>query len=150
MPTPPLSHEAMEKAVAAVETHGSQAAAARALGIPETTLNNQYRRARAAGLHLSEGAQRAMNNAGLSGAEAKGGWIHNYDPDTGNKTGTTRWTAPEDASEDVLARMRAAFEGMIPMAPVARPESTVADLCNVLPLFDVHWGMAAWGEETGG
>jgi len=150
MPTPPLSHEAMQEAVAAVKKHGSQAAAARSLGLHPNTFTHRLQLAREAGLNLSEGARRAMNNAGLSGAEAKGGWIHNYDPETGNKTGTTRWTAPDDASEDVLARMRAAFEGMTPMAPVARPESTVADLCNVLPLFDVHWGMAAWGEETGG
>jgi len=151
MPTPRLSHEAMQEAVDAVREHGTKADAARALGMNAHTFKTRYKRACDEGLHLSSGAQQAMNNAGLRGNEAKGGWIHNYDPETGNKTGTTRWLAENpETSEDVLARMRAAFEGMMPMAPVARPESTVADLCNVLPLFDVHWGMAAWGEETGG
>jgi hypothetical protein len=150
VPTPPLSNEKMQEAIDAASIYGSQKDAAQAIGIPHGTFRNRYQAAKRAGLHLSSGAQKAMNNAGLNGVEAKGGWIHNYDSETGNKTGTTRWTAPVETSEDVLGRMREAFEGMTPLAPVLRPEGTVADLCNVLPLFDVHWGMAAWGEETGG
>jgi hypothetical protein len=83
--------------------------------------------------------------------EARGGWIHDYDSD-GKKVGTTRWTAQDGSvsDDDVLAKIRAAFEGMEPAPPVTPPERVMDDLCTVWPLYDVHWGMRAWGDETGG
>ena len=35
-----------------------------------------------------------------------------------------------------------------PAVPVTQPDKFAEDLCNVFPLFDVHWGMHAWGKET--
>jgi len=55
----------------------------------------------------------------------------------------------QEATEDVLARIREAFEGMEPAAPVAPPEAVLSDLCTVYPLMDLHLGMMAWGRETG-
>ena len=52
-------------------------------------------------------------------------------------------------NDNTLERIRDAFEGMEAAAPVLPPERVSEDLCNVFPLFDVHWGMHAWGQETG-
>ncbi|MBO8789046.1 hypothetical protein INP28_14880, partial [Staphylococcus aureus] len=34
--------------------------------------------------------------------------------------------------------------------PVPAPDRVQEDLCALWPLYDVHWGMHAWGVETGG
>lgn len=56
---------------------------------------------------------------------------------------------PEPVEDDTLDRIREAFEGMQPAAPVAPPEKTMAELCTLYPVMDVHFGMQAWGRETG-
>ena len=136
------------KAVRAVEEHGNISAASRHLKMDRCTLRRHYRQGLEDGLHLSHGAQTAVKSAGLSGVEARGGWIHNYD-DEGKKIGTTRWNAPDSPVEDVLEKIRAAFDGIVPVAPVIAPSAVMDDLMTVYPLFDVHLGMLAWGAETG-
>lgn len=151
MPTPPLSQEAMLEAVQAWrEADCNVVRAAESLGMNYAKFRTRLERAKAQGLHLSEGARHIVDRAGLGYGEAKGGWIHDYDED-GKKVGTTRWAkAEDDLSEDVLARIRGAFEGMTPLRRVSAPEAFERNLCNVLPMYDVHWGMAAWRQETGG
>lgn len=56
---------------------------------------------------------------------------------------------PEPLPDETLDRIREAFEGMTPAEPVAAPEHVLADLCTVYPIFDAHYGMHAWGKETG-
>jgi|TARA_R110000744_G_scaffold36631_3_gene84500 hypothetical protein len=150
MPTPPLSDALALEALEALEAHQHKAKnAAAALGINYSAFQHRVSVAKSRGLHFSAGAQNVVRRAGLSGSEAKGGWIHDYDEE-GKKVGTTRWSAPPDeVAEESLSRMREAFEGLLEMPPVDTPSDVAADLCNVIPLFDVHWGMAAWGEETG-
>ena len=157
MPTPPISDDVLREVVAAWRDTGQSIQRGAVLygerhgPIPEATFHSRMKRAKARGLHLSSGARTVIDRARLDYAEARGGWIHDYDAD-GKKVGTTRWSAPaEDASEeDVLARMAAAFAS-IPAAPaVAAPTHVEEDLCALWPLYDVHWGMHAWGLETGG
>ena len=154
MPTPRLTDEQCQEAwdaYVAADFKATRAAAA--LGLASSTYENRLRQAKERGMHLSQGAQRVVKAAGLSGTEAKGGWIHDYEtgPDGKRyKIGTTRWAAEDKAAqENLLARLAAAFEDVTPAAPVARPADTKGDLCNVIPLFDCHWGLSAWGEETG-
>lgn len=151
MPTPKMSHEMKLEAVQAwQQADYSVADGARILGINYHTFRGRLDAGKRAGLHLSEGARAAVDNARLSPVEAQGGWIHNYDDD-GKKIGTTRWTPVKNAlDEDTLARVRLAFEGMAPLKRIVPPQAFAADTCNVLPFYDVHWGMAAWGAETGG
>lgn len=154
MPTPPLTDEQCQEAWDAYVAAGHiKSRAAEALRLPKNTYDNRLSRAMARGLHLSQGAQRVVKSAGLSGVEAKGGWIHDWEtgPDGKKyKIGTTRWAAETHAEQEAFAtRMRAAFEDMTPTARVAAPKHTQEDLCNVLPLYDVHWNMAARGAETG-
>lgn len=56
---------------------------------------------------------------------------------------------PQELPDDVLERIRDAFEGMEPAAPVAAPETVHDDLCTVWPVMDLHYGMRAWHAETG-
>lgn len=47
--------------------------------------------------------------------------------------------------EDIVA----AFDNITPALPVAPPASVNDDLLTMYPLFDFHYGMLAWGAETG-
>jgi len=145
----PRSPELLQKTWAAYIEHGEVTAkAARALDMPVETVRCILLECRKKGFHLSDGAMNAVNSAGLSGVEARGGWIHNYD-DAGRKTGATRWNAPEAEVEDYLDKIRTAFDGIRAAEPVVAPDSVMGDLITVYPLFDVHLGMLAWGAETG-
>lgn len=128
--------------------HGSNTLTARAIGVDESTIRRWRRYAQQRGLHLSEGAQNAMRNAGLTGSEIRGGWIHNYD-DEGKKIGTSRWTAPEIDTEGLLDRIREAFDGIEPAKPIAPPEDTVSDFLAFIPHADVHIGMVATKDHVG-
>lgn len=154
MPARPTNPEQLQRVVDAWLAHGrSQKDAAAAIGMNYHTFRSQLDCAKRKGLHLSDGAREVVERVRLDGMEAQGGWIHDYvvgDDGKRHKVGTTRWKAVSDSSdEDTLARIRNAFEGMTPAVPVVRRVDVAEDKCNVLPLYDVHWGMAAWGEETG-
>lgn len=152
MPTPPLSDEAKREAIQLWRDHGrSVMAAAKASGLNYYTFRNRLDAAKRDGYAQSPGVASVISKSNLLPAEAQGGWIHAYD-DAGRKIAATRWANEKDAadSEERLERIRAAFEGMTPAAPVSPPERVADDLCNLFPLYDVHWGMHAWGRETGG
>lgn len=42
-----------------------------------------------------------------------------------------------------------AFDNVTPASPVVPPASAMDDLLTIYPLFDVHFGMLSWGDETG-
>lgn len=149
MATQPRPQELLEKTWAAYQEAGSKAGAARILGKAESTVKCIIDECIESGMHLSEGAQRAVNNAGLSGLEARGGWIHNYDTE-GKKIGTTRWNAPESPVEDVLDKIRAAFDGIVPSEPVTPPEHVMQDSLALLPHADCHIGMVVTADQVGG
>jgi len=141
--------------VAALRKQGvSQRDIAAHLGESKSWVQRRWEKVTELGLHLSSGARAAMQNAGLNGNEAKGGWIHNYELGEDGKrykVGTTRWNTPNELlTDDALARVRSAFEGMTPSQRIKPPTSFEAETLNVIPLYDVHWGMAAWSAETGG
>ena len=137
------------EALQALEEHGRPYLAAQALGLKQNTFMHRLNIAKKRGFHLSQGAQEIVSTANLSGVEAKGGWIHNYDSD-GKKVGATRWSAPDvSADEDALERIRSAFEGMAPAPVIPAPTHKATDLVTVYPIADAHIGMMAWGRETG-
>ena len=55
----------------------------------------------------------------------------------------------QEAAEDVLERIKSAFEGIVPAEPVPAPAFSMPDLCTVYPIADAHLGMMAWGKEVG-
>lgn len=150
MPSPRLTDEDAIAAFDLVQQFGEVNAAARSIGMPNETLRHRYRTCLARGLHLSAGGQEAMHRVSLNGVEVRGGYRHAYD-EAGRKIETVRWSVPEQelALETVLDRAASAFASL-PKAPaIPAPKVTSADLLTLYPLFDVHYGMHAWGAETG-
>lgn len=129
--------------------HGKNAEqAANSLDRAPSTFKSALKECMEKGMHLSDGAQKAVANAGLSGTEARGGWIHNYDAE-GKKIGTTRWNAPEAEVEDYLDKIRAAFED-IPAAPaIAKPERVKENSVAFFPHQDWHLGSVVSEDRVG-
>jgi predicted phosphodiesterase len=98
-----------------------------------------------------QGHQQAVKVSGLDMGLVKGGWIKVPASD-GTPAHSVRWSVPQDdsATDDLLDRATAAFSTIVASVAVLPPANVRAELCNVLPLYDVHWGMAAWSGETGG
>lgn len=153
MPTAPLSDELAREAVKAWLDHECyQSKAARSLGLRRETFRSRLNIGKARGFHLSDGAMSVVRQAKLAPVEAKGGWIHNYDSE-GKKTGTTRWATPTETVtvEELTETLTTAFDNLPRAVPLPAPEHVMdAALCTLYPLFDVHLGMHAWGQETGG
>jgi len=150
MPALPVTDAALLEVLEVFERNDrSNLATVKETGKSGATVRRYIAEARQRGLHLSSGAKDAMQAVNLNGAEIAGGWRHAYDDD-GKKVESVRWSVPkQEATEDVLERIRAAFEGIEPAAPVAAPESVLADLCTVYPIADAHIGLLAWDRETG-
>lgn len=55
----------------------------------------------------------------------------------------------QEAAEDVLERIRGAFEGMEPAKPVTAPDAVHDELCTVYAIADMHIGQMSWGREVG-
>jgi hypothetical protein len=55
-----------------------------------------------------------------------------------------------DDLPSIMDQIRDAFEDMKAAPKITPPAHVVDDLCTVWPLMDVHFGMLAWGRETGG
>lgn len=94
----------------------------------------------------SEGEVAALEATGLTPGTARHGWRIVQHED--GSRDSVFWKASEEEQQDFLERVKDAFEGMAPAVPVLAPDQVESDLCNVFPLFDVHWGMHAWGKET--
>jgi hypothetical protein len=145
----PRPESLLRETWAAYVEHGEvAAAAARSMDKPVETVRSILKECREKGYHLSDGARGAVQNAGLSGAEAKAGWIVNVDPETGSRQ-STYWRAPESGTESIIDQMRSAFEGITPAVIIPAPEYSNADLLSVYPIPDAHVGLQSWGKETG-
>jgi hypothetical protein len=150
MPTPPLSDELAREALQALSEHDTQSAAALALGLNRDTFRSRVKTAQTRGLHLSEGVRGAVHNAKLSYGEAKGGWTHNYDPETGNKIGTVRWAAPDtETTGSYLTKMRDAFSDIIAAPPIIQSEHSKAGKIGFFPHSDVHIGVDVDADRAG-
>jgi hypothetical protein len=123
---------------------GSVRAVARELGVHESTVRRSIR------------TFQSRQDPGLSAAaEAVGtqmtpalAWLKTK-PDEGGRSYSVL-LKPVTEDRDFMADLREAFEGFEPSAPIEPPEQVMADLCTVYPLMDVHFGMMADREETGG
>lgn len=152
MPNPKMTRETMIEAIAVWRDHGNSIMdAANALGINRNTMDSRIQKAKRAGLHLSYGARSVVDEARLGYGEAKGGWVHNYDPE-GKKTGTTRWAVDDqNRAEAIMATLQAGIDecrvGQYADVPLARPDPSGGLL--VVDLADVHIGKLCVRSETG-
>lgn len=146
MPTPPLSEDLMREALDAFERCGNVTDAAASLNINRSTYLNRLTRARASFGYEDPAIEAAKQAIGTNMRPALA-WAK-----TKNEDGTSYSVLlkPVQIADDTISRIRAAFEDLTPAEPVEPPQHVEQDMCNVFPLFDVHWGMRAWGDETGG
>lgn len=148
MPTPPLSEALLLEAIEARQNFSTLSEAANSLGLNVNTFRSRLRVAEASGLYLSEGARKSALSAKLNYAEAKSGWIVEVDPDTGSRR-STYWQAQPLPPETLIDLIESSFSKIQVSDPIQPPKQTADNLCTVYPLMDVHYGMRAWGKETG-
>lgn len=146
MPTPPMSDDVAREAFEVWQRHRrSRASAAEELGIARTTLDHRLAVAKERQLDLDPAIRDSMAAVGTSLTPALA-WAKTKSEDG---TSYSVLLKPDPLPDEALDRIRAAFEGMKPAKPVTPPPQVMADLCTVYPLFDAHFGMLAWGRETG-
>jgi hypothetical protein len=149
MPTPPRTDAALLEVLEVYERLGGIHATVLETGKSAATVKRFLAEARKRGLHLSDGAKQAMDAVNLNGSEIAGGWRHAYD-DEGKKVESVRWSVPKQATEDVLERIREAFEGIEPAKPVAPPDTSDDDMLGFFPHADLHLGMVINSDQSGG
>lgn len=121
---------------------GTATSAARELGIRKGTVQRIARE-----MDADPAIAKGMDIIG-TGIVPSGMWVKTgKDEDGVSRSIYLRPT--QEAPEEVLERIRAAFEGMEPAEPVPAPDMVLADLCTVYPIMDMHIGMRAWAMETG-
>lgn len=149
MSTPPISDEVLRQAWQAyIDNDQMYLRASNASGIERTTLRRHVTEYRRRGLDVDPAVKSGMDALGMKGVPP-GGWVKSSIPDDNGLTYSFR-IPQQDGAEDLLERIRAAFDDIEPAPPITPPENVMADLCSVYPLMDVHLGMHAWGRETGG
>jgi hypothetical protein len=128
-----------------VEEYGSIHAASRASGIPRSTLKDRlkYDPGIISGKH-DPGINSAMAAVG-TGLVPKSAWLKTQ-PDADGRSYSVQ-LVPQ--GEDVIERIKTAFDDVKPAKPVTPPKQVMSDLCTLYPLMDAHIGMRAWGAETG-
>lgn len=77
-----------------------------------------------------------------------GMWIKTGKDDDGISRSV--YLKPTQSAEDFLERAVSAFSDLPKAPPIPTPKHTSSDLLTLYPLFDVHMGLHAWGDETGG
>lgn len=146
MGVPPVSDETCLEALACLERHGgNKAAAANELGITRSALRNRLFRAAQRGLDgsvpkpLPPGQKirgvSTLYRIGEGGADEIMQWVK-----------TTAEPSLADAIEEIKAAF-AEYEGR--SYPVIEPATVDDDLAVILPVADAHFGMYAWGDEAG-
>lgn len=140
MPTRPMTDDLKAQAVEAVERHGGVMQAARALGVPYTTLRHRYNMAR-----LDPAIADSMDAVGTNMVPALA-WAK-----TKSKDGTSYSVLlkPQADAESVVERIRSALDGMSVAPAIPAPRHADKDLLTLYPLADVHVGLMSWGRETG-
>lgn len=142
MTTKPVDEAEMAKCRAAVAAHGGNVTqAAKALGMSRGTLQSRMKRD-----NMDPAIANSMAAVG-TGLEPTLAWIKTKA--TADTPGYSVLLKPQEAPDDMLARIRDAFEGMHPAPLAVAPEVVMADLLTVYPVMDAHIGMHAWGRETG-
>jgi hypothetical protein len=169
---PPCSDEELQIAVQALAVHGTQIAAANALGLARGTFQGRLRTAAQKGMMLNHPP--AMPGFRISQVtDSPNGKFVQQKPEHGeqfeipkghvikgvsallNADGEkiVEWVKTKEGQLDPLAiaeTLKAAFVGYKPAAkPVKAPAAPAAELLTLLPANDWHIGMFAWKPEVG-
>lgn len=132
--SPEHSPEEMAQALA---LHGSQRAAARALGVPKSTFNERLSK-------LDPAILQGMQALGIESVPSTV-WIKTNPTDAA--PGYSFMLRPED--DDRVQQIREAVEGLTPAEPAPQPPYSIDDLLTAYLIADAHIGLLAWREEAG-
>jgi len=128
MAQPKLSQELIKQAHDAVKEHGSQAEAARQLGISRTTLQGR----------LQNTVEKLAGTSTL------------YDKDGEVVMQWVKMSVDETQEKSLQEEVLKALKEKLPRyAAIQAPKYQSDDLLSAYFITDYHMGMLAWGEETG-
>lgn len=134
-----------EDLIEAIEKHGSNTAAASALGMNRRTIDRRVKKLTMRG----HSPQHDMTHMVPEGYRVRGVSTY-YDAD-GKPRG--QWVKSQIDADALQAMIDAAVAGLseeIPREPARPvPRETNGELLNQYTITDYHLGMLAWGEETG-
>ena len=136
--------------IAAIEKHGSETKAAKALGLNKGGVSQSMRALRKRAARMGHSPQHDMTHTVPDGYLVKG--VSTYYNKAGKPAG--QWVKSaidaERQAEIMRAMVSAMSEDARGLAPLsAAPGKTVDDLLTVYPLGDPHIGLRAWGRECG-
>lgn len=136
--------------LAAVEEHGGQRAAAKALGINQSVISTALARLHARAAKRGYSPEHDMTRTVPDGFRVRG--VSTYYNKEGKAAG--QWVKSAVDRERTEQLMREAVKalsedvrGLSPLVPA--PARAMADLMAVYPFGDPHFGMYAWAEEAG-
>jgi len=137
-----LSNEELLETMAAIEGHGSVTAAAEALGLSRSTVQNRVRQASIRGLNgtLSSEVHPGFDIARISTHVDK----------EGNLSGWLIQQPESPAREQLIEAIRDAFKDYEGAATPVEPKAfDPSSILTVYPIPDHHLGLLAWAPEAG-
>jgi hypothetical protein len=131
----------------AVKEHGGQNAAARALGVAKSSVNE------AIATYKREAARRGHAPGHFNDGTAPGFVMGKVTIQRGPGGVERVWERQSPDAESQAERLQAIkaglLDGLEPIAPLSGPDYTDDDLLTVYPQGDPHAGLYAWKDETG-
>jgi hypothetical protein len=171
VPAAPLSRELAEQAVAALDAaSGNQTNAAKALGVPRGTFQNRLKAAARYGLRGFKPVPEGFEVSGISSGP-NGEFVrmrpersHGETVPEGHVVAgvstlldeqgrvALQWVKTKQGTDEasIVEAVRAAFDDYNPPITPFPLRDVRDDLLTVIPLPDLHIGLLAWEEETGG
>lgn len=145
MPTPPLSDELLQEAVALRAQHPTATSAADAAGIPRGTFEHRLRQAAVRGFapgHFENGVAPGYRMGKVTVQRNLRGEVERT------------WERQSPDGQGALDALQAALEGILgdargSLAPVNPPTEYDADLLTLIPMGDPHFGLLTWAKEVG-
>lgn len=133
-----LSDEQLQEALDAYELCGSYRNAAKHLGMPNTTFQDRFVKAKERLIYKVPEGQTLKGMSTL------------YDADGNKRLEWVKTDKDLDKQRDILMAVVEAMKGDIPRAaPVDVPRHVTDDLLSTYIITDYHVGCLAWGDETG-
>lgn len=144
-----FANEAQAKYLNAVIEHGTQRAAAKALDCSQSTISESITRVKAKAARQGFSPDHDMTKIVPDGFTVSG-VSTNYNGDGEVVQQWIKTTQDRQKMAELMDQSVAAMKDELPIYPPSTPVTgTLEDLANLHVVTDYHFGMLAWGEETG-